>query len=187
MTRPIRERECRHRFTGVTLSGLLVALAVTALAAAAAVPSFERIRRQWALARSAQAMVAAMHQARSVAALRGLPVVLCQADAPAHCASVAHPRMDWQLFAAHSVSSPPRFNDGDELLQVLALPPEVEVHSGRAALSWWPAARAGTTATLVFCDSRALAAPRTLIVSQSGRPRLGTRLPDGSLPDCSAG
>jgi type IV fimbrial biogenesis protein FimT len=172
------------RRAGFTLTGLLVALAIVAVVAAMAAPSFERVRRQWAVARSAQSLLAAMHQARSIAALRGLPTVLCQTDAPSHCTLAAGARMDWQLFAAGTVSSPPRFNAGDELLQLLPLPGDVEVRTGRTALSWWPAARAGTTATLVVCDRRGLAAPRVLIVSQSGRPRLGTRLSDGSMPDC---
>jgi hypothetical protein len=85
------------------------------------------------------------------------------------------------------VASPPRLEPGDELLQVVALPATVEVRSTRAAVQYWPSARAGTTATFVFCDRRGLAAPRTVIISQTGRPRQGLQLADGSTPDCAHG
>jgi len=180
-------RRSVRRGLGFTLPELLLALAIGALLLGLAAPSFERTFRQWTLLRTAQSVLAAAHQARSSAAARALPVVLCQTDAPGHCGAAGSVVSGWQLFVAHSMSSPPRLSPGDELLQVLPLPADIELRSNRTALTWWPSARAGTTATLVFCDPRARALPRTLIVSQSGRPRLDTRLADGSAPDCGHG
>jgi hypothetical protein len=91
------------------------------------------------------------------------------------------------LFSERIVNSPPRLDTADELLQVHTLAPTVDLRSTRSAVTYWPAARAGTTATFVFCDRRELAAARVVVVSQTGRPRLGTRLADGSQPDCSHG
>lgn len=177
----------RHHQRGSSLFGLAIALAVAAVVAAAAAPGYQRNTRQWAVSRSAQGLVAALHQARSSAATRALPVALCQTDGPGHCGAAAGAPAGWQLFAENVVSSPPRFDAADELLQVHALPPTVELRATRTAVTFWPAARAASTASFVFCDRGNLAQPRVVIVSQTGRPRLATRLADGSAPDCSHG
>lgn len=176
---------CRQR--GINLFGLAIALAVSAVVAAAGAPAYQRTLRQWAVSRSAQDMLAALHQARSSAAARALPVALCQTDGPGHCGATASAIAGWQLFSENTVSSPPRLDPADELLLSHALPPTVELRATRTAVTYWPTARAGTTATFVFCDRRELVAPRVVIVSQTGRPRLGGRLADGSAPDCSHG
>ena len=177
----------RHAQRGINLFGLSIALAVVAIVAAAATPSYQRSTRQWAVARSAQVLLAALHQARSSAAARGLPFVLCQTDAPGHCGTAAGALPGWQLFGERTVTSPPRLDAGDELLQVHALAPGVELRATRSTVTYWPGARAGTTASFVFCDRNRLAAARVVIVSQTGRPRLGALLADGSTPDCSHG
>ena len=104
-----------------------------------------------------------------------------------HCGTAAGTQPGWQLFGERTVTSPPRLDAGDELLQVSALAPTVELRATRAAVTYWPGARAGTTASFVFCDRRNLAAARVVIVSQTGRPRLAALLADGSTPDCSHG
>ena len=172
---------------GINLFGLAIALALVAIVAAAATPSYQRTTRQWAVARNAQDLLAALHQARSSAAARGVPMVLCQTDAPGHCGTASGAPPGWQLFADRTVSSPPRLDAGDELLQVQALAPDVELRATRSAVTYWPGARAGTTASFVFCDRRSLAGARVIIVSQTGRPRLGSLLSDGSTPDCGHG
>jgi type IV fimbrial biogenesis protein FimT len=177
----------RHTQRGISLFGLAIALAITAIVAAAATPAYQRTTRQWAVSRSAQDLLAALHQARSSATARALPVALCQTDAPGHCGATAGTMQGWQLFGENTITSPPRLDAGDELLQVRTLPPTVELQATRSAVTYWPTARAGTTATFVFCDRRNLAPPRAVIVSQTGRPRLSTRLADGSVPDCSHG
>lgn len=176
-----------HIQRGFSLFGLAIALAVAAVVSAAAAPAFERTTRQWAVSRSAQGLLAALHYARSSAGTRALPVALCQTDAPGHCGAPAGAPAGWQLFGEHVVSSPPRLDAADELLQVHALPPTVTLRATRTAVTYWPTARSATTASFVFCDRRNLAVPRVVIVSQTGRPRLSTRLADGSAPDCSSG
>jgi type IV fimbrial biogenesis protein FimT len=176
-----------HAQRGVNLSSLAIALAVVAVVAAAAAPAYQRSTRQWAVARSAQDLAAGLHQARSSATARALPVAVCQTDGPGHCGAAPGTIAGWQLFGENTVTSPPRLDAADELLQVHTLPPTVELRATRTAVTYWPTARAATTATFVFCDRRNLALPRVVIVSQTGRPRLSARLADGSVPDCGHG
>ena len=81
---------------GINLFGLAIALAIVAIVATAATPAYQRSTRQWAVSRSAQGLVAALHQARSSAAARGLPVALCQTDGPGHCGAAASAIPGWQ-------------------------------------------------------------------------------------------
>lgn len=171
---------------GASLFSLAIALGLVAVLAATAAPGFERITRQWAAVRSASGLLAALHQARSAAAARAVPVVLCQTDVPGHCTTAGTPS-GWQLFADNSPTSPPRLDASDELLQAHTLPPSIELRVTRSAVTYWPTARAASTASFIVCDRRNLAAPRVVIVSQTGRPRLSQRLSDGSIPDCTHG
>jgi hypothetical protein len=54
------------------------------------------------------------------------------------------------------------------------LPEDLAVHGSRLAVTFWPLSRSGTTATLTLCSARRGLAPRQIIISQTGRPRLKT-------------
>jgi type IV fimbrial biogenesis protein FimT len=180
-----------------TFYSLLIALAVTAIVVGLAAPNFQRFARQWELARSAQALVTALHLSRTHAAQRGVPIVLCQTNGPSSCGSLlpvgggsgggssGAVAAGWQVFVENTVSSPPRFDPGDELLATQSLPPTIWLRATRNAVTYWPSPRAGSTSTYLFCDTAQLAAARTVIVSQIGRPRLSDRMADGSLPNCT--
>jgi len=177
----------RNMQRGINLFSLSIALAVVAVVAAASAPAYQRNTRQWAVARSAQGLVAGLHLARSSAAARSLPVAVSQTDAPGHCGTTSSASAGWQLFVENTITTPPRFDAADALLQAHTLPGTVLLRATRPAVTYWPTARAATTATFVLCDRRNLAPARVVIVSQTGRPRLGTRLADGTLPDCTHG
>jgi hypothetical protein len=77
-----------------------------------------------------------------------------------------------------------RLDAGDELLRSVELPPELRLLGSRRVLTYWPVARAGTTATLVLCHARGAAL--AVIVSQTGRPRLSRTDAAGAALDCGA-
>ena len=62
------------------------------------------------------------------------------------------------------------------LLHTFTLPEDVSVHGSRAAVTFWPVARAGTTSTFDLCGigSGASMAGRAVVVSQTGRSRVAT-------------
>lgn len=151
---------------GFTLFELAMVLAMVALLAGLTVPGFQRFSRELQLSRSANALLVALHQARGAAIARGVPVAL-------HVGAEA----GWRV-----VAEPP---GGEELLSHTQLPVGILIQGNRSRVVFWPATRAGTTATFMLCDAQRLAAPRAIIVSQTGRPRSARAAADGSALECA--
>jgi type IV fimbrial biogenesis protein FimT len=167
---------------GLTLLELALALALVAVLAAIATPSFGRLRAQAGLQREAYALLGALHEARNAAITRGQPVVLCQTSAPRQCLATGAPATGWAVFIDHSGGASAQLDAGDELLRSVDLPAELRLTGSRRALTYWPVARAGTTATLVLCHAQGGAL--AVIVSQTGRPRLARTDAAGGALDC---
>jgi type IV fimbrial biogenesis protein FimT len=168
---------------GFSLVELATALAVAAILAGAAVPGLQQLHRQMQLNASAHALVASLHQARSHATSRSLPVAFCQTDTSAHCSSSG---AGWQVFIELHTSSPVQRDGAEPLLSTQLLPQGIRLLANRNAVTYWPQARAGVTSTFTLCDSAQLAQPRAVIVSQTGRPRFSRVAADGGALRCPA-
>lgn len=173
-----------RRQYGLTLFELALTLALVAVMAGIATPSLGRWRAEAALQREAYALLGALHAARSAAITRGEPVVLCQTTAAAACLAASAPAHGWAVFIDGPGGTAGRLDPGDELLQRVELPAELRLQGSRRVLTYWPTARAGTTATLVLCHARGGAL--AVIVSQTGRPRLAHTDAAGDALDCGA-
>lgn len=158
---------------GLTLAELLITLAIVALLLLLAVPSFERVRVNAASLAAANALVGALHFARSQALLRGLPAVLCLSADGERCISGARAPVAraWLVFLNRRTERSPQRDAEDPLLRRYQLPADLSLLGSRGAVTYWPVSRAGTTATFTVCARARLAANRAVIVSQSGRPR----------------
>jgi hypothetical protein len=103
---------------------------------------------------------------------------------PAQCLASSEPATGWAVFIDRPGGASGRLDAGDQLLRVVELPAELRLTGSRRALTYWPVARAGTTATLVLCHARGDAL--AVIVSQTGRPRLSHTDAAGGVLDCGA-
>jgi type IV fimbrial biogenesis protein FimT len=161
-----------------------VVLALVAVLASMATPSFLQLRRQMQLTEAARGLHAALHYARAQAASRGLPVVLCQTDAGGRCSAGGSAAIGWRVFAKPGAGLNPRFEPGDLLLGAMDMPASLQLWATRPAITYWPTPRAAATGSFVFCDADARAQPRAVIVSQTGRPRVSELAADGSPLQC---
>jgi type IV fimbrial biogenesis protein FimT len=165
-------RWLRREQRGLTAFELIVALGIAALLATVAVPGFAGLRRAAGLGVAANELVSALHLARSSAGSRGLPVTVCLSVDELTC--VTKPDVaaaGWLVFHPESqaVTAQPT---PAKLLHQFQLPPDVTVRGTRPAVTFWPVARAGSTGTFELCDVHHRAPGRSIVLSQTGRPRV---------------
>jgi Tfp pilus assembly protein FimT len=151
----------------------MVVLAVAAILATLAAPSLARMKRAASLSTATNQLLWALHFARSSAILESVPVTLClSSDGESCVASAAAAGAGWLVFYQSGGPAAP-------FLHTFTLPTDVTVHGTRAAVTFWPVARAGTTSTFDLCGVGGHAPPhgRAIVVSQTGRPRVATEEP----------
>ncbi|MEZ5458310.1 MAG: GspH/FimT family protein [Steroidobacteraceae bacterium] len=174
--------DLRRLALGLSWVELLAVLAVAAVLAALAAPSFARLRGEAASLAAANALMGGLHLARSQALLRSTPAVLCLSADGQRCLGDARSLQarGWLVFVDRSrrraASGPPHLTP--VTCSSIATPPPRRCAACMArapAVTYWPVSRAGTTATFTVCARPALAPPRAIVVSQSGRPRLRQR------------
>lgn len=162
-----------HAVRGLTALELLFTVAVLAVLASFAVPTYVGLRRSASLSAAANQMLWALHLARSTAILRAEAVVLClTADGSTCVRSAAQRASGWMVFVDRQLSQPARLDGGDELLRQLPLPGGVAVAGSRPAVTFWPTASAATTASFTFCAG---GLGRAVVISQTGRPRVESK------------
>ena len=160
-------------FAGFSLLEALVVLALVGVLAGLASPGFASLRRNAVLTSTADQLLGALYFAQSAAARRGIPVSVClSADQQRCSATPGVGASGWLLFFDNDRESPVQISPADERLSTVRLPPGLAIQGTRAAVTFWPAARAGTTATFAICDSRDLSVSRAVVLSQTGRPRV---------------
>ncbi len=170
---------------GVTLTELLLVCLIVAICASVAVPGFQRFALDARRTTHVNALLHALHAARTAAIMRQEPTVVCKSANHLQCTPGAASWSDgWIVFANRDHDSPPRVDPGEALLLTQAAIADLAIRSSRDAVTYWPVALAGTTATFIFCDKRGSSSARAIIVSQTGRPRVSERDPAGKALKC---
>jgi len=156
---------------GLTLWELLCALSIAAVALTAGVPAFHSFLLDARLTADVNGWVLAVQIARSEAAKRGRPVIVCKTDDTLRCGDSAQPvDAGWMAFVNVDDEYPPRRSSSEPLLYMHD--PEITgtVVSNRPYYEF-RVGRRSTNGTTVFCDQRGAAAAKAVIVSYTGRPR----------------
>ena len=157
---------------GLTLWELLSALSIAAVALTAGVPAFHSFLLDARLTADVNGWVLAVQIARSEAAKRGRPVIVCKTDDTLRCGDTALPvDAGWMVFVNIDDEYPPRRSSSEPLLYMHD--PEITgtVVSNRPYYEF-RVGRRSTNGTTVFCDQRGAAAAKAVIVSYTGRPRV---------------
>jgi Tfp pilus assembly protein FimT len=161
----------RNGSRGITLIELCFGLAMVALLAGLAAPGFRATLRTGAVRAATYDLLAGLQQTRANSILEARTGVLCPSDAAGSCRPSATPASAWVAFL--------EVGGRQQLIAEHPLPPGVVLRSSRSPLRFWPHALAASTGTLTICDSLGVAAPRAIVISQSGRARLDTPAPGG--------
>lgn len=169
----------RAASAGITLLELIFALAIGAIVLGAGAPALQTFVLDSRRTADVNAFVTAVQLARSEAAKRGRPVVLCGSADLVTCA--AEYTRGWLVFVDEDDSRPPQRSLDEPLL--LAYRPAIEgtIESNREVYEFRPFQRRSTNGTVTFCDRRGAAAARAVIISYTGRPRVAATGPGRPL------
>lgn len=169
---------------GLTLPELLIGLAVISTLAVGTTEYLPRFIQRNRMAAEVNRFLTALHLARSEAILHGARVVLCPSSNGTDCGSGTEWINGWLLFASDD-----REHDSDEILLQAGNPLEAGIrmttsnHRKRIVFRQ-QGSSGGSNASFTFCDSRGLAEPRVICLSNAGRPRLTRTRCDGKPVVC---
>ena len=159
---------------GLTLLELCVALALVALLACLAAPTFLAASRNAAVRSAFFDLAAGLQLARASAIIQAQRGTLClSSSAEGTCLSDGGTNA-WTAFLVVDGQSRP--------LASRTLPAGIVLQATRNRIDFWPDSRAASTGTLTICDTRGIARPRALVVSQLGRIRVA----EGTVTGCRA-
>jgi type IV fimbrial biogenesis protein FimT len=160
-----------HRPLGFTLWELLCTLGIAAIALGSGVPAFRAFLLDAQLTADVNGWVLAVQLARSEAAKRGRPVIVCMTLDARRCD--AGTSAGWMAYVNLDDAYPPQRAADEPLLYAHTSDLTGTIVSNRPYYEFRPG-RSSTNGTVVFCDPRGAAAARAVIVSYTGRPRVSS-------------
>jgi type IV fimbrial biogenesis protein FimT len=170
---------------GFTLWELLCTLGIAAAALTAGVPAFRTLLLDARLTADVNGWILAVQLARSEAAKRGRPVIVCKTDDTRRCgAPDLAADAGWMVYVNLDDDYPPERSATEPLLYVHDLELTGTMTSNRPYYEFRPRRRS-TNGTTVFCDRRGAPAAKAVIVSYTGRPRVARVDADGRPLKCA--
>ena len=170
---------------GFTLFELLMTIALAAIVLTIGLPSFSGM-----LARNRQhveinALFHAIHLARKESIRRHQVMSLCPSADRRTCSGSTDWSSGWILFNNSDRDSPPQVDPGEAVVLAHAVEESLQITANRRAFTLRATFRRATNGTIVFCDRVGRIAPRALVVSYTGRPRVAAARPDGTPYICA--
>lgn len=172
------------RALGVSLWELVCTLGLGAVISSLAVPAFRSFLLDARRTADINAFVGAVQFARSEAAKRGEPVVLCKtADGLACAGTEIRYDAGWMIFANTDRIRPPHRSPAEDLLVHYEPETRGTISANRRLFEFRPFGWRSTNGTVTFCDADGR--PRAVIVSYTGRPRVADMGPGGRPLVCA--
>ncbi len=162
------------RRRGFTLYELLVTMLIAATVLAFGVPSFAAMMARQQQRVEIDALFHAIHLARKESLMRRKVVSLCPSEDGRTCLPGTDWSQGWLMFENSDRDSPPRIDDGEVLLQRHEVADNVTIRANRRGFTLRSVYLRATNGTLVVCDRYGRIAPRALVVSYTGRPRVAS-------------
>ena len=179
-----RESPMIHSKQGFTLYELLVTLALVTILVGAAVPAFGIYLAKSRQTVEINALFHAVHRARKASIMRRKVVSICPTPDGLQCGVMTDWSTGWLLFENTDADSPPQVDDGEPILARHPVDAAVGIVANRRGFTLRATVKRATNGTLVVCDRTGRAAPRALVISYTGRPRMARERPDGTPYVC---
>ena len=177
----------RHRQQGgLTLPELLVTLTVASTLTVGATSGLSWLIQENRMVTDINHFVTALHLARSEAVKQARRVVFCPSADGEQCGNASDWNEGWILFPSEDRER----DNGEPLLQrgsPLQDGIRLNASNHRKRIVYRPdGSSGGSNSSFTFCDGRGKAKPRTICLSNAGRPRLTRTRCDGTPIDCAS-
>ena len=172
-----------------SLYEMLVALAVVSTVTTVAVPSFQHLTSSQRMTGAVNTLVTALHLARSEAIKRHARAVLCPSADGQTCRTAGPGGTTWEDgYLLYIDRNDNQEFDGDEItVRVFGATENLRIRTSihRDHVTYQPSGLAsGTNLTFTICNKHGRGDPRTVVVSNSGRPRTSARDTGGGTISC---
>ena len=171
-----------HRYTrGFTVYELFITLALVATLVALGMPSFSALAAKSRQTAELNALFHAFHQARKESIMRHRVVSLCPSRGLQACEKTTDWSTGWILFYDPAGTGEP----GNGIVTRHIVAETMTVSANRRIFTSRGTHKRTTNGTIVVCDRLGRTAPKALVISYTGRPRVAERRPDGSAWSCA--
>jgi len=172
---------------GFTALELLIVTGIAGILVLLAAPSLRSFALDSRRTVDINGFVVAVQLARSEAAKRGRPVVLCKSVDGQNCGDneVGY-ETGWMVFVNEDDVRPPQRNADETVLYRYLPQSRGSISANRRLFEFRPFGWRSTNGTVTFCDERGAAAARAVIISYTGRPRTAAIGPGDRPLICAA-
>jgi len=170
---------------GYTLYELLMTLALVAVILGLGLPSFSGIAARHRLHVEVNALFHAIHLARKESIMRKRVVSLCPSLDGLNCEPGRDWSTGWLMFENTDKDEPPRRDEGEALLQAHIVAENIRIMANRRGFTLRATQKRATNGTFVVCDRADRVAPKALVVSYTGRPRVTDKTRRGEPYNCA--
>jgi type IV fimbrial biogenesis protein FimT len=173
------------RNQGFTLFELILTLTLVAISVSIAVPTFSATLARQRQHVEINALFHAIHQARKESVMRRKVVSICPSTDGQECSASKDWSHGWLLFENRDRDSPPVVDPGESILRTHTVGDGVQITGNRRGFTLRATFMRATNGTLVFCDQMQRIAPKALVISYTGRPRVAVHKRNRELYSCA--
>jgi len=170
---------------GYSLYELLMTLTLATIIIGLGLPSFGAITARNRQHAEINALFHAIHVARKESIMRRRVVSLCPSVDAMSCEPGRDWSTGWLMFANHDADEPPRIDAGEPLLQAHTVGENIKITANRRGFTLRATQKRATNGTIVVCDTAGRIAPKALVVSYTGRPRVTLKTTRGDPYACA--
>lgn len=173
------------RNRGFTLYELIMTLALVAILITLGVPALADTLARQRQRVEIDALFHAVHLARKESIMRRKVVSLCPSVDGETCAPGRDWSSGWIMFENKDRDSPPRVDSGEPVLTRHTVADDVIIVANRRGFTFRATFRRATNGTFIVCDAANRIAPRALVISYTGRPRVTRHRTNGDAYSCT--